>query len=769
MMLTELAAEYRRGAAQIKNRLNELGAMMKSGQLSETEKLLLRGRIRLLSSMAREMTERLKGHMNVSWADQTITFAQIANFLFKPQSLSIPFLLIFIALLIFGVWLFKRCVDKLDEFKANAESMYEPVSNKMSPDAFIRSTVEKSSAREGVLENIPDAFVSIGILATFIGLGLALQDATDLLKVDVSEVEQSTRKLSELLGIIAFKFQTSVWGIFFSLVFKRFVVEKYFEHRQEVIDYVRELLYRKERDGIRTLIEKQNVFFEQQFEYQKQLESDHQNQIQQFASTIESKFLESTALFVAKMQELMSAQAAAHSELMAQQLKNHREQLILAANNNKALVDLITKNNTALLERQDKIVAEFVEIHKGLVEYVNTTKLFVAASAQFTKNTTAFIGCVNDYRQSVDAFKAELNQTLENESARLNGTLEKSSEQLKTAVETIGDRQFDTLCEMKRGIEDMQRIFLRDEDRFVEEIRRKLSTMLDDTGSRFKESLDLSIGKVSNDYNSVLETFNTNFNASLKKAHADYSASIGRFVDIADGVEKMLAGLDGTARQQLDNVSAIYDRMNELVKNIETVNSAALKEQNETLKNFSDSFVSTVNMMRTEQREELDARTAKLNAVFDAIEGIAKTVGTEQIKLLTDGQLQLAEEMKNGRLQIVEGLKKDQRQLVDEISSGQMLIVEVMRKDQRQLVEEISSGQMQFLEEMHEGQRQLLEVFKKDQQSITEEITKVRVDVEKLPLLQDLISTLSKILSVRLQPVPALPRPTAPPRRLDKS
>ena len=57
MMLTELAAEYRRGAAQIKNRLNELGAMMKSGQLSETEKLLLRGRIRLLSSMAREMTD----------------------------------------------------------------------------------------------------------------------------------------------------------------------------------------------------------------------------------------------------------------------------------------------------------------------------------------------------------------------------------------------------------------------------------------------------------------------------------------------------------------------------------------------------------------------------------------------------------------------------------------------------------------------------------------------------------------------------------------
>ena len=57
MILIELAAEYRRGAAQIKNRLNELGAMMKSGQLSETEKLLLRGRIRLLSSMARDMTD----------------------------------------------------------------------------------------------------------------------------------------------------------------------------------------------------------------------------------------------------------------------------------------------------------------------------------------------------------------------------------------------------------------------------------------------------------------------------------------------------------------------------------------------------------------------------------------------------------------------------------------------------------------------------------------------------------------------------------------
>ena len=62
MMLTELAAEYRRGAAQIKNRLNELGAMMKSGQLSETEKLLLRGRIRLLSSMAREARQMINEH-----------------------------------------------------------------------------------------------------------------------------------------------------------------------------------------------------------------------------------------------------------------------------------------------------------------------------------------------------------------------------------------------------------------------------------------------------------------------------------------------------------------------------------------------------------------------------------------------------------------------------------------------------------------------------------------------------------------------------------
>ena len=57
MILIELAAEYRRGAAQIKARLNELGAELKSGNLSETEKLLLRGRIRLLSSMARDMTD----------------------------------------------------------------------------------------------------------------------------------------------------------------------------------------------------------------------------------------------------------------------------------------------------------------------------------------------------------------------------------------------------------------------------------------------------------------------------------------------------------------------------------------------------------------------------------------------------------------------------------------------------------------------------------------------------------------------------------------
>ena len=181
--------------------------------------------------------------------------AQTIKFFFVPEAaLAVLFLLIFLLLFGVGIYWAKNCRKSIEYLRDNAESEYEKVRVKMSPELFIKKYLNKISATEGKLEGVPEAFVRIGIVATFLGLGVAIQGSAELLEDEKLELA----KLTAVLGVIAFKFQTSVWGICFSLIFRSFIVERYFDFRQETIDYVSDLLYTIERESIRTLLEKQN-------------------------------------------------------------------------------------------------------------------------------------------------------------------------------------------------------------------------------------------------------------------------------------------------------------------------------------------------------------------------------------------------------------------------------------------------------------------------------------------------------------------------------
>lgn len=599
----------------------------------------------------------------------SMTLKQTMDFLLVPEAtLSMVFLVIFAVLFAFGIWLYVKCIGELKELKANAEALYEPVSNKLSPENFLRSALDKISASEGIMEGIPDAFVSIGILATFIGLGVAIQSAADLLSTDTVEIE----RLIDLLGIIAFKFQTSVWGILFSLIFRRFIVERYFSYRQEIIDEVRERLYEKERDGIRTLLEKQNRFLENQLEYQKATDD---------------------------------ARHAQTERLLANQLET---------------------------------LGELRYIREHMAEYVQASLEFTAAAKLFTQQAALFTGYVNDYRAEVENFKATMKDTLDSSSQRLTATLEE-----------IGNQQFETLCQMKSGIEDMQRIFLRDEDRFVEEIRRKLSTMLGDTGQTFKDTLNQTIDKVSGDYNSVLESFNEKFDANLKNLSAEYTKEIHHFGAAANNVSKVLAGIEanvqnlhgvlvneqrailasnndsyvkvesvlnnfeGTLQQVLKNLTDVYAATDGLVKHLQEVNDKALAQQNENLRQFTNSFISSVNVMQENQRRGIEERTARIDATVTSIDGIAKRVA---------------------------GVAERTASVAETQSGTADIIVNVMGEN-NSLLKDIARGQT----------------------GIIGELQSTREGIEKLPALQDFTQALSKTLAEQLAQLKEISAPKVEP------
>ena len=178
-----------------------------------------------------------------------------AEFFFIPEAiLSSAFLIVFVGIFVFGVYRQQKCREFLMTFDSEAEENFQAVATKMTPEMFIKKNLRKISVVEDVIGELPNVFVSIGIVATFLGLGVAIQGAAELLQTDKLELA----KLTSVLGVIAFKFQTSVWGICFSIIFRSVVVERYMEYRRQLVDELTDRLYVLERENARTLIERQN-------------------------------------------------------------------------------------------------------------------------------------------------------------------------------------------------------------------------------------------------------------------------------------------------------------------------------------------------------------------------------------------------------------------------------------------------------------------------------------------------------------------------------
>jgi hypothetical protein len=174
-------------------------------------------------------------------------------------SLTLCFLLLHVATIVFTLSYFRRKIERTDGLQAFAaeydQSIYEPfkrsrlighawrefdetlVKPVSGEQPVIRNTVRPQSflnigmAREKLfglkmLSGIPGYFVAVGLLLTFIGIVLALYKAGEASSGQDVSVMQTA--MTELLQIASFKFATSIAGLgaslFLSIVFKTFAI-----------------------------------------------------------------------------------------------------------------------------------------------------------------------------------------------------------------------------------------------------------------------------------------------------------------------------------------------------------------------------------------------------------------------------------------------------------------------------------------------------------------------------------------------------------------
>lgn len=374
-------------------------------------------------------------------------FSNSASFIFQPEStFSILFLAIFIICLGYGVWLMLSSLKQWEDFEVSAKEKYATLRNRFLPETFVRLMQEGIVAKENKLSDLPNIFVTIGILGTFIGLGVAIQGAAALLndeKIDIA-------KLNAMLGVIAFKFQISVWGTIFSLAFQKIVIERYFEKRQQIIARVMQTLYENET-SIRTTIERQ-------LEMSTKLSDISANQLER---------LDDHIAITSEARDLSAS---------------HLERLNTMQENFKSYVDLAEE----FAGNVNRFGANVDVYHKNLIDTMQrTADRFMEGQSYMDENI----------RKGVEEFIANVILMTE----RISSGQEESSE---TLDKIRGD--------VVHSIEKMQKLFVRKEDDYSKFAQEQFNRMLKDsltgiheTYGRAAKKLDETVNKLSSKLDGV--------------------------------------------------------------------------------------------------------------------------------------------------------------------------------------------------------------------------------------------------------------------------
>ncbi len=211
----------------------------------------------------------------------------VLAFVFMPKALSWYFLPLLI--LTFGYGALSaviRCLYSLPRALAKAAASYvtSRANYRVEPKAYLSMALDDLRAARAV-EMVPGLLVTIGILGTFVGLGVSLRIASGSL----GDPETAIKSLDALLATVAFKFQTSAWGIMLSMLYQVTVLawfHREVEVRTEAVEQQMLGDYRSTSEALQEVLEGVLVQLGRSTEGVRVVSSQLQGSVEEFKRSI---------------------------------------------------------------------------------------------------------------------------------------------------------------------------------------------------------------------------------------------------------------------------------------------------------------------------------------------------------------------------------------------------------------------------------------------------------------------------------------------------
>lgn len=537
-----------------------------------------------------------------------------AEFFFIPEAvLSSIFLITFIGLFVFGVYRQHKCKEFLRAFDTQADENFKALAAKMTPEMFIKKKLNKISVTEDILEELPNVFVSIGIIATFLGLGVAIQGAAELLQTDKLELP----KLTAVLGVIAFKFQTSVWGICFSIIFRNVIVERYFEFKRQLIDEITDRLYVLNRENARTLIERQNELLAAQHKEILAANAEQNKSLLErliaFEAALHADNLaanESLSYLAENFKKFVKvAEDFATNELaFAESVDNFSERVKLFQEEFSALVRKEFADLKAINENLGRIHAEHIQkIHEE-----HTSNIFYTTQ-ELDKLHQKFY--LDAHRFSEESRKT-LDNLLEKTVGRVHDEYTREAHEISTAINAIKS----TLSKMEDDVNLMTGEFTDEQKHFVDSwqiVTNKISeTMGSLSATAAKENARLeSVHKTIEESAHNLQNI---FADNLEKTTAIMQNNAGNFQNTANRLESMQEKFSASFKTIVDEQNANN-----------AANLAEMSAQSKAMVDNAKTLQENFSQLALDNKATSEKLYGELVAVKKALENLTAIVSAE--------------------------------------------------------------------------------------------------------------------------------------------
>lgn len=379
----------------------------------------------------------------------------LVRFLLIPES----FLSVFFALILVGTyyWGYRQIVQvrfSLQELVDQAELEYSKLTGLYNPFEYAKVLLKPLEETEYVVHSVPNWLVSIGILATFLGLGVALKEAADLVQgsggVDVG-------KLNGVLSLIAFKFQTSVWGLTLSLLFQRLGLTAYVSFRQEAEKVLLEKLYRMKESGLEDKLDQQTELLKNLVQHAGQ--NAHtvrslEDAIHSFSMGAEKTLISLTD----NMEKMMDSQLTRLDKMNSQALA-------LQEKSSQSLESSLLSISQNIAQELEKLQHHLGEVQQAANE---------VTAQQVEKMEQSFLTGLNKMTESVAQFN-ERSLELQTSSSQRMADMADASERLETGIQEGLDsiaKQLGALSEYVNDFDSTNQVVLKTISQLKEEIRR---------------------------------------------------------------------------------------------------------------------------------------------------------------------------------------------------------------------------------------------------------------------------------------------------------